>query len=156
MTKYPKKLMTLNSHCQHVSISFNISSAHHCTCSTAPQSCCLPLVLKEQELRTNLLAFTKPQTLHTITVGVMLGGKKGLKVCTIKAGMSERTRGKWRQNTAAALPTQMGLLGHLLTREGSSTAVPTVPQACKAADAGLIKSPQNYLCVSLSDTPLST
>lgn len=40
----------------------------------------------------------------------------------------------------------MGLFGHLLTREGSSVAVPAVPQACKAADAGLIN-PRNIMWV---------
>lgn len=35
--------------------------------------------------------------------------------------------------------TLVGLFGHLLTREGSSTAVATIPQACEAADAGLTK-----------------
>lgn len=35
--------------------------------------------------------------------------------------------------------TLVGLFGHLLTREGSSTAAATIPQACEAADAGLTK-----------------
>lgn len=70
----------------------------------------------------------------------------GLK---LKGLGSWRTRDKGRQNKVAAPPTQMGLFGHLLTREGSSPAVPTVPQACKAADAGLTK-PQ-HIAVQLAD-----
>lgn len=51
--------------------------------------------------------------------------------------------------TKATSPgTQMGLFGHLLTREGSSTAVPTVPLACEAADAGLIKNRKSCECIT--------
>lgn len=45
----------------------------------------------------------------------------------------EMRRQTTKAGTQAAL-NHMGLVGHMLNREGSSTAVPTVPQVPRAAD----------------------